>query len=157
MTFSLYVCLCVFIWSFIKTIDIRFRAHPNLALPHLNLTTSAKNLFLNKVTVWDSRWTWIWEIYYSTQYSVPSGLQKFTFISTHAKYIHPITTYPPNLNQVKDPNLIKISTKKSQVSLFQSPNSGVDEALEKIHPGTKFLSIQRPAKLENKFSASDTQ
>ena len=34
---------------------------PTPLLPHLNLITSAKTLFLNKVTLWGCMWTWIWE------------------------------------------------------------------------------------------------
>lgn len=57
-----FLCLCVPFPSLMRTPAIGFRGRLNLGWSHLvnfNLIESAMTLFLNKLTLWGSAWTWI--------------------------------------------------------------------------------------------------
>lgn len=69
---SLWVCVfpCLQITLIlIRTLVIGFRAQLNKVWPHINLITSLKTLFPNKVTIPGSRGIWVLEEHYSNQHT----------------------------------------------------------------------------------------
>jgi hypothetical protein len=66
---------------------------PNPFWPHLNLFISAKTLFWNKVTFWDSRWTWIWGDTLQTSIRLNNFTTSINIFEFHLLHIFTNTGY----------------------------------------------------------------
>lgn len=99
ITWRSQVCVCVSVPSHGLLINTSvFDLGPTLIQCNVILTHDICQDSLSKWShVWGSGWTWILRVHYSTQCSLPCGLQIFISIS-HAKYIHPVNNIHKSLN-----------------------------------------------------------